>query len=380
MTFKPALRSALAFCVISSAHAFAAPPANPPAATEVKAEQERPILDVVFALDTTSSMGGLLEGAKQKIWSIASRMAAGNPTPRVRVGLVAYRDQGDAYVTKVYGLSEDLDTVYKNLSMFQPEGGGDGPEAVQDGLTDAVEKMQWSDAKHAAKMIFLVGDAPAHEQDKGKLLAASKKAISKGIVVNTIRCGVDDTTAGQFREVARLADGRFDSIAQTGGVVATVTPYDGDLAKLNGALMDTSIYAGKAEAQKAGEMRRMESKALTAPAAADRMSFAAKAKKPAAISGAATVGAIDLAEAPEQAATLKAEELPANMRTMSPTERVEFAKQQQTKRAQLESEIVTLAKKRDEYIATKSKDSKDSFDTRVFESVKTSAAKAGVAY
>ena len=57
--------------------ALAAPPAEPPA--EVRTD-ERPVLDVVFALDTTGSMGGLLEGAKQKVWSIASRMASGKPT------------------------------------------------------------------------------------------------------------------------------------------------------------------------------------------------------------------------------------------------------------------------------------------------------------
>ena len=43
---------------------------------------ERARIDVVFVLDTTGSMGGLIQAAKEKIWSIASTMAAAQPTPR----------------------------------------------------------------------------------------------------------------------------------------------------------------------------------------------------------------------------------------------------------------------------------------------------------
>ena len=39
------------------------------------AKKERETIEVCFVLDTTGSMGGLIEGAKQKIWSIASKIA-----------------------------------------------------------------------------------------------------------------------------------------------------------------------------------------------------------------------------------------------------------------------------------------------------------------
>ena len=61
----------------------------------------QPAVDVVFVLDTTGSMGGLLQAAKDKIWSIASTMASAQPAPTIRIGLVAYRDRGDDYVTRV---------------------------------------------------------------------------------------------------------------------------------------------------------------------------------------------------------------------------------------------------------------------------------------
>src|SRR5215203_5968725 len=69
-------------------------------------------VEVVFCLDTTGSMGGLIDGAKAKIWSICNQIAGGKPTPDLKVGLVAYRDKGDEYVTKVFDLSDDLDAVH----------------------------------------------------------------------------------------------------------------------------------------------------------------------------------------------------------------------------------------------------------------------------
>ncbi|MEN8183036.1 MAG: hypothetical protein ABFS46_10935, partial [Myxococcota bacterium] len=76
-------------------------------------------IEVVFVLDTTGSMSGLIEGAKQKIWSIANQLASGQPRPEIRVGLVAYRDRGDAFVTRRVDLTGDIDAINNahNLAM-----------------------------------------------------------------------------------------------------------------------------------------------------------------------------------------------------------------------------------------------------------------------
>src|SRR5690606_24999580 len=87
-------------------------------------------VEVVFVLDTTGSMGGLISAAKEKIWSIASTLADAQQAPEIAMGLVAYRDRGDAYVTRVVDLDRDLDSMYVELMQFTADGGGDGPEAV----------------------------------------------------------------------------------------------------------------------------------------------------------------------------------------------------------------------------------------------------------
>src|SRR5437899_11800754 len=85
------------------------------AAEDKRPEVKKPKVEVVFCLDTTGSMGGLIEGAKQKIWSISNQIASGKPTPDLKIGLVAFRDKGDAYVTQVHDLTGDLDAVHAKL-------------------------------------------------------------------------------------------------------------------------------------------------------------------------------------------------------------------------------------------------------------------------
>ncbi len=373
-------RSACVIAALAAPLAFAADaPKQAPDPTE-QVKQDRPTLEVVFVLDTTSSMGGLIEGAKEKIWSIASRMATGKPTPRIKVGLVAYRDRGDAYITQRFDLTDDLDTVYKNLKAFKAEGGNDTPEHVGQGLGEAVQLMSWSQDKKTAKMIFLVGDAPPHDDynDQFNSQKMAKAAIAKGIVVNTIRCGDQSDTEASFRTIARLADGSFDSIGQSGGMVAVTTPFDETLSKLNSEIADTSVYAGRSEVREEGEHYKAAQKAMAPSASADRLSYRTNAGMGA--SGGGGLSALDLTAAPEKVAQVKDAELPENLRKMPKAQQVEFLKAQQAQRKQLEAKVLETSKQRDAWIAKNAAAKKDSFDGRVFESVKKSAAAVGVAY
>src|ERR1700730_4808682 len=149
-------------------------------------------LELVFVLDTTGSMGGVLEGAKQRIWGIVNEVMQSASHPSVRVGLVAYRDRGDEYVTKVLPLTADLDQVYSTLMSYRAEGGGDTPENMRRALADGVHKTGWSQrTRGIAQIIFLVGDAPPHEdyQDEPSTAKTTAEAVKAGMIVNTIQCG-----------------------------------------------------------------------------------------------------------------------------------------------------------------------------------------------
>jgi Mg-chelatase subunit ChlD len=135
-------------------------PVTQPPIAAVAGEQSR--IEVVFVLDTTGSMGGLIQAAKEKIWSIATTMTSAQSAPEIRMGLVAYRDRGDDYVSRVVDLSSDLDTMYATLMDLQANGGGDGPESVNQALHDAVHRISWSQDDNTYKVVFLIGDAPPH--------------------------------------------------------------------------------------------------------------------------------------------------------------------------------------------------------------------------
>ena len=165
-------------------------------------------IEVVFVLDTTGSMGGLIQAAKEKIWSIASSMASAQQAPEIKMGLVAYRDRGDAYVTKMVDLSKDLDSVYAALMGFSADGGGDTPESVNQALYEAVNRISWSQEQGVYRVVFLVGDAPAHMdyQDDVKYPVIVEQAKAKGILINTIQCGIDThTTQEWIKRVAPLS-------------------------------------------------------------------------------------------------------------------------------------------------------------------------------
>jgi Mg-chelatase subunit ChlD len=352
-----------------------------PAVAEEAKKTPKPQVEVVFCLDTTGSMGGLIDGAKQKIWSISNQIASGKPTPQLRVGLVAYRDKGDAYVTKVFDLTDDLDAVHANLKTFQAAGGNDAPESVNQALDDAVNKIKWSADNKTLRIIFLVGDAPPHMDyaDDVKYPVTCKKACEKGVIINTIQCGGDADCMRTWKDICAKAEGSYVQIAQSGGVVAIPTPYDKDLAGINGELTRTTLVYGGGEKREADARKLREAAALPAPAAADRAGFAAKG---------AHVASYDLLDAVKarrvNLGDLKDDELPKEMKKMTPKERKEYLEKVEKQREGLRKKALELDKKRSAYIEEKlakdRKAGKDGFDNQVLETLRKQARKHGIDY
>ncbi len=340
----------------------------------------RPKVDLVFALDTTGSMSGLIAGAKAKIWEIARHAQEGKPAPEVRVGLVAYRDVGDEYVTKVLELTSDLDSVYATLTDFRAGGGGDNPEHVLKGLNDAVNAMPWSSDPNAVKLIYLVGDAPPHfdYQDGITLGGVLRSAMQKGIRISAIRCGDDAQTLAAFTDIARPTDGEVATIEQSGGVVATATPYDETLAKLNAELAATEVHYGS-DTERA-EAARVVERNLAAPAAAqaERASFYS-ARAAGAVGGATKK---DLtAASPADVAKMRDDELPEAMRKMSPTERVRFVEDQRKKREAILAQVRAASQQRAAHLKKVApKPAARSLDAPVYDSLKKAAAAKMLTY
>jgi Mg-chelatase subunit ChlD len=367
----------------SSALQVPAAPAPSPGVAEVAPApaSQRPRVDLVFALDTTGSMGGMIEGAKAKIWDIARKAQEGKPTPDLRVGLVAYRDVGDAYVTKLLPLTSDLDKVYATLTELRAEGGGDTPEHVLKGLHDAVEEMAWADDPRALKLIYLVGDAPPHfdYHDGITLEGVLGAAKQRDIRISAIRCGQAEDTLAAFTRIAVPTDGEVATIEQNGGVVAAAaTPYDETLARLNAELAATELHYGSAVEQ--ADAARVVERNMAAPTAAqaERASFYG-ARSAAKVEGATKK---DLtAITPTALAAIPESELPEALRKMSPAERARFVEAQRKKREAILAQVREASAQRAAHL-TKAAPSASprALDTKLYDSLKKAGAHKNFAF
>ena len=337
-----------------------------------------PRVEVAFVLDTTGSMGGLIDGAKRRIWSIARRIGEGQPRPDLAIALVGYRDRGDEYVTRVHDLTGDVDLVYQNLMSFQAGGGGDGPEHVSAALHGAVHRVSWSSGP-ALRMIFLVGDAPPHVdyQDGFDYRRASREAAARGITLETIQCGEDQTTASFWREIASAGNGHYARIDAQGGMPVRVTPMDAELAKLNAELAST-VVAGGSAADRAAVGRRLEARAaMPAPMAAEAASYFAKEERLAN----RDLVALPEAEQKRELLALKAQpgDAPATLAGKSEGEALSYLKQQKARRDRVQSRIIELQKQRDAYLGQQAP-AKDGFDEQVVGALRARAAGVGIRY
>lgn len=347
---------------------------------------QKQAVEVVFVLDTTGSMGGLIEGAKAKIWHIANEIQNAQTNVEVRMGLIAYRDRGDTYVTKHFPITNDIHSIYADLIEFKAGGGGDHPESVNQALYEAVQQQNWSDAHDTLRIVFLVGDAPPkmNYQDDVKYMQTVKLAKQKDIIINTILAGSDHNTKRVWQEIAQNANGAFSQIAQDGNVTVVSTPYDDEIQQLSIELNTTIIVYGS-QKEKAQVGRVMESMAAAKPAASSDMA-AFNAKRD--IKSRIFAGKGDLLQElemkTETLGTLDNEKLPTIMQNMDADQRAGYVAEMQQKRSEIQAKIDDLSKQRGafkaEKIAELSDEDKDSFDANLVKIIRKQAATKNIKY
>lgn len=361
-----------------------------PGIAPVELRSAAPTMEMVFVLDTTGSMGGLLSGAKQRIWGIVNEVMQTSSLSSVRVGLVAYRDRGDQYITQVLPLTEDLDKVYSTLMDYRPAGGGDFEENVRRALAEGVAKAGWSQSSsNHVQILFLVGDAPPHDYaDEPDTLTTADLAVQKGIIVNTIQCGTAAATKQSWEAIARRGQGQYFLIPQNGGVETISTPYDEQLSRLGTRLGGTYVaYGGGAGAE--GDSYRLVQKEIAVRteidvAASSPPSAAADRSVNKALNSKAYIGDLlqDIENGSTKLASIKDEDLPSELKELSAEERTKEIEKRLAERSEIRKQILTLSKQRTEYIATEQKKrnggAQNGFDVAVSAALREQLAKKGL--
>lgn len=357
-----------------------APPVAPHAEAPAAAP-ERVIVDLAILLDTSGSMNGLLDAARQRLWAIVNDFATASPLPDLRIALLTYGNNGhtagSGWVKVHTDLTDDLDLVSQELFAQTLDG---GTELVARVIEAARTGLSWRSGENPLRIMVVAGNESADQDHVVPFRDACRAAIADGIIVNAIYCGNEaDTIAPGWREVAQLADGMFASIDQDLGAVAVATPFDDELARLSTLVNATYIPFGTLA--ESGQMRQTAQDGNAGGA-----SGWAGAER--AVSKSAVLycnRAWDLVDACRDASfrleDVRAEDLPEGMRTMTMEERRAYIAGQTEKRGQIHAQIQESGRRRAAWIAEQAAEARGpSFGDVLRRAIRAQATAKGIRF
>ena len=210
------------------------------------AKDDRVPVDVAILLDTSNSMDGLINQARNQLWQIVQRLSETEKNgrkPALRVSVFEYGNSNlpatENYIRQVIPLSDDLDKVSEALFALKTDGGDEYCGAV---IGEAIKRLDWSSDSDAYKSIFIAGNE-AFTQGQVSYLSTCADAKEKSIVVNTIHCGDHSTgVKGMWTDGATKGGGQSFNINQDRQQVSIPCPQDKILIELNTKLNKTYLW------------------------------------------------------------------------------------------------------------------------------------------
>ncbi len=347
------------------------------------AETKQPSIELAILLDTSGSMQGLINQARSQLWKIVNELATAKQNGEVPVMKVALYEYGksslpasEGYLRQIVPLTENLDQLSEELFALKTNG---GEEYCGQVIQAATNGLKWSESDESLKLIFIAGNEP-FTQGKVDYKVACPAAIQKGITINTIFCGPEQTGIQTgWKEGALIADGSYLSINQGVKVVTPKTPYDKRLSELSRSINKTYLFFGSQSQQNESVARQLSadlSAGNSSPASeADRATFkgSGRYKAKADLVDAIVGKKVKLED-------LEQEELPVELKKMTKKERVTFVEKKQKERTAIQLQIQELTKKRKQFIAAEMKKQKNqkevsTFDAAVIKALKSQAVK-----
>ncbi len=312
-------------------------------------------IQLAILLDTSNSMDGLIDQAKSQLWKIVNELAAAKcadgKKPSIKIALYEYGNDNlsshEGYIRQVSGLTDDLDLISEKLFSLSTNGGNEFCGHV---INSSLRQLAWSTSPNDLKMIFIAGNEP-FTQGGIAYRTACGLAREKSVVVNTIFCGpFDEGMNTNWKDGADITGGSYMSIEQNRKTVYIPTPYDDRISALNEKLNQTYVYYGASGASKKEMQAAQDSNAETYGQANKVERAVSKS------SHAYRNSSWDLVDASKEneeiVAKAKDEELPKEMKGMSVPQRQAYVKEKADERTKIQSEIQTLNKKRQDYLAT----------------------------
>lgn len=341
-----------------------------------------PTIQIGLLIDTSNSMDGLINQAKEQLWKIVNEVAKANKRKRgvtIEVGLFEYGKSSipyyEGYLQMLAPFTRDLDRVSDELFRLRTNGGEEYAGKV---ILSAVNQFHWSNNKHDLKMLIIAGNE-AFTQGDVPYRRAIEKARDYGVIVNTIFCGnAHEGRRTGWSHAAKIGGGKYFNINQNDRRVYVPSPYDDEIISLGNSLNDTYVNYGNRRYRKAKKAniykQDKNSRAMSKASYVERNLV--KSKKQYAQKSSDMVSAYMAKES--SIASIKKSELPDELKGKSKKEIRKIMERKKTKRVTLQKKIKKLERKRDSYLAKqkKTKKGKD-LGSAIVKSVRKQAKEKG---
>ncbi|MCX7701665.1 MAG: VWA domain-containing protein [Gemmataceae bacterium] len=342
-------------------------------------------IDVVLCLDVSSSMEGLIEVAKIRLWDLVNDLARARPTPKLRVALYSYGhvsySEKDGWVRKEIDLTHDLDAVYQRLNELMIHG---GQEYVARVSHAALTDQRWFEGSDGLRLIFVCGNEPATQDPEVTLAEGARLARQKSVIINTIYCNWGNAQPGEnedWKKFARDAGGQFALIEYDRTLHQIKTPFDDELSKLNDKLNSTFVPYGKRGVERQMNQLIQDSNAKFAgvDALAGRLGVKAGALYQ---SGDWCIVSRAIDDPNFDVNRLRVDDLPDVLRNLKPAERSEWVKKKVAERKEIQKQISELTAKRGRHVEeVKKKNSsaaEKQFDAALRRIIREQCGKVGI--
>ncbi|MBX2875593.1 MAG: carboxypeptidase-like regulatory domain-containing protein [Saprospiraceae bacterium] len=177
-------------------------------------------VDIAFMVDATGSMGDEIHYLQAELADVIDKVKDTLPGLSLRTGSIFYRDKGEEYLTRTSPLQSDLKPTLDFIKKQAAGGGGDYPEAVEEGLERALKELDWN-PKARARLLFMVLDAPPHQDDTTvhKMAQLTQLAAAKGVrIIPVVASGINKSAEYLFRSIALATNGTYVFLTDDSGI------------------------------------------------------------------------------------------------------------------------------------------------------------------
>lgn len=172
--------------------------------------------DLAIVLDTTGSMGDEINFLTSELQAIVGYLRQEHPGVDIRLALVAYRDEGDIFVTRTYPFTGSSVEMQQRLAAQRGDGGGDYPEAMDQAMARAMT-LDWRPG--AVRSLLLVADAPPHDENVAKTWLIAEAARARRIQITPVAAsGVADLAQYVMRAMAAATQSRYLFLTDDSGI------------------------------------------------------------------------------------------------------------------------------------------------------------------